>query len=265
MTNEQLTVLHLPYPDGTERTVRVFVPAHEEGNKLPVIYMTDGQNLFEFDNEKLLGCWFTREAVRAESEKSGRSAVIVGIHNDRGFAERGNELTPASIGGFDLPDDMPPPIRDSFAPCGEVFEDFVINTVMPAVEKQFPVKTGRENTAFCGSSSGGLESFYIVMNNPDKFGAGGVFSAVFMLYFKNELEAWIRKKAGSSKEQPFLYIYAGGGDEMEKVICASTEYACSVLNDCYPAGKIKKVISPQLRHHETSWEIQFKTFIDMFL
>ena len=54
-------------------------------------------------------------------------------------------------------------------------------------------------------------------------------------------------------------------DEMEKVICASTEYACSVLNDCYPAGKIKKVISPQLRHHETSWEIQFKTFIDMFL
>ena len=47
MKQAELFELYLPYPGKDDRRVRVYVPAHGEGEELPVIYMTDGQNLFD--------------------------------------------------------------------------------------------------------------------------------------------------------------------------------------------------------------------------
>ena len=55
MIEEKIFELYLPYPDKDDRRVRVYVPEHEEGEKLPVIYMTDGQNLFDAKTAKLKG------------------------------------------------------------------------------------------------------------------------------------------------------------------------------------------------------------------
>ncbi len=67
MIEEKIFELYLPYPDKDDRRVRVYVPAHKDSEKLPVIYMTDGQNLFD-EQTATRGCWHTREAVRAERE-----------------------------------------------------------------------------------------------------------------------------------------------------------------------------------------------------
>ena len=45
MIKEELFTLSFPYYTGRNRKVRVYVPEHEEAERLPVIYMTDGQNL----------------------------------------------------------------------------------------------------------------------------------------------------------------------------------------------------------------------------
>lgn len=258
MISEKITVLSLPYTEGGEKTVRVYAPEHEEGESLPVIYMTDGQNLFEDDNVEF-GCWYTREAVRDERKKSGRAAIIVGIHNDEGGPVRAGQLTPVAIGEIQAPE----PLKSAVRPCGEVFADYVVNTVMPRIEADFPVKTGRDNTAFCGSSSGGLECFYIVMTYPDKFCAGGVFSPCFMLYLPDDLEKWIR---GSIRdEKPFLYLYSGGEEGIEKAICLSTEMAYGILSGCYPVEKLKKVIRPEQPHKESAWAAEFRVFLHNFL
>ena len=69
MIKEQTVTMYLPYVEGKNKTVRVYVPEHDECEKLPVIYMTDGQNLFDLDKESgQFGCWYTREAVKAERE-----------------------------------------------------------------------------------------------------------------------------------------------------------------------------------------------------
>ena len=95
MEKAKLSEFSLPYPGRGDRRIRVYVPAHEEGERLPVIYMTDGQNLFDAQS-CTWGCWRTIEAVE-ESMKNGSSgAVIVGI--DHGGRWRDNELTPRSIG-----------------------------------------------------------------------------------------------------------------------------------------------------------------------
>ena len=47
LSEEKLVTLRLPYPGREDRLVRVYVPACKEGETLPVIYMSDGQNLFD--------------------------------------------------------------------------------------------------------------------------------------------------------------------------------------------------------------------------
>ena len=259
---EQMTTLYLPYGSGQKR-VRVFVPEHEEGEKLPVVYMTDGQNLFEDDNPGQFGCWYTREAVRAELEASGKSAIIVGIHNDEGPVPRTNELTPASIGNIVFPDEIPPEARTLFLPMGEVFDDFVVNTVMPAVEKEFDVKPGRENTAFCGSSSGGLHAYFTALSHPDRFCISGVFSPALMLYSVEDIMNWTQKHI--DENAPFLYIYSGAADPLEQQICEVTEQVYDKLMECYPYEKMTQIILPDNPHNERSWAPIFRDFLHTFL
>lgn len=264
MENEKLVKLSLPFSENRNITVRVYVPARSEEMNFPVIYMTDGQNLF-YDEDSSFGCWHTMEAVKELSARTGKAAVIVGIHNDGAPLQRTCDLTPCSIGTLRYPPDMPEEIRRMCVPDGEAFESFIINTVMPAVEKDFPVKTGRENTAFCGSSSGGLFAFYIALNHPELFSFSGVFSPapINMIYDYQEAEKWMLSKLGGN--MPFLYMYSGGADQAEKDILSGLEQVCAFLEDKYPSELIKKVVSPDMKHHESAWEQVFRDFLAIFL
>ncbi len=262
MTDEKTVELLLPYRDKGDRLVRVFVPPHDEGETLPVIYMTDGQNLFDDDNVRF-GCWYTREAVKAERENTGKAAIIVGIHNDGSPWERANELMPKSIGEPMLPPEMPEEARKMVSPEGEEFDDFIINTVMPAVEARFPVKKGRESTAFCGSSSGGVQSFYTALTHPDLFGAAGVFSPCFMLFKPEDLAGWIFKSL--REKMPYLYLYSGAGDDMEKMIYQCMEGVYDILSECYPPQSLNEVVLLENKHHEDAWAEIFKDFLHTFL
>jgi predicted alpha/beta superfamily hydrolase len=255
MNEESIHQLRLPYPGREDRLVRVFVPAHEEGETFPVIYMTDGQNLFDKESSGF-GCWYTREAVRDEQAASGKAAVIVGIHNDNPLREC--ELTPSSIGKPRGPED-----EGRLIPAGEGFLDFVVNTVMPAVERRFPVRTGRQNTAFCGSSCGGMMAFFAVLSRPELFCAGGVLSPAFLIFRREDMDRWVHSVLGP--EKPFLYLFTGAGDELEKQICESERWTREILRDCYPDERIKEVVLPDRIHHEVAWEPIFRDFLHIFL
>ncbi|MBQ3266225.1 MAG: alpha/beta hydrolase [Ruminococcus sp.] len=261
MIDAKITELKLPYPNLEDRLIRVYVPAHEDGETFPVIYMTDGQNLFE-EETSTFGSWLTREAVEAERKSSGQGAIIVGIHNDGAPWQRANELCPRSIGEIVVPDEIPKEARSMIAQEGEVFAEFVLSTVKPVIEDRFPVKTGRENTAFCGSSSGGLESFYMALNYPEVFCAAGVFSPVYYIYSPADLQSWI---LSSIKEKmPYLYFYAGGGDELEKVLREGMEFVYDFLVQCYPSEQLNAVILPENKHNEEAWREIFKDFLHTF-
>lgn len=256
MIEEKVTTLYLPYPGREDRPVRVYVPAHERGETLPVIYMTDGQNLFDEESSSF-GCWHTREAVRAEVARSGRGAIIVGIHNDDPW--RMNELTPASVAELEVPEEAPYRLE----PQAERFDEFLINVVMTAVEKRFPVRRGRKNTAFCGSSAGGTFSFFTAMSHPDRFCAAAALSPCFAYFRQEELFSWIRGRMQDNP--PYLYVYCGAGDPLEKLLLPSVKKTLEVLRGCMPAGRLHEVILPAQRHHETAWEPIFRDFLHIFL
>ena len=258
MIKDSLTVLSLPYYTGRNKKVRVFVPEHEEGERLPVIYMTDGQNLFEDDNPGQFGCWYTREAVREVGK-----AIIVGIHNDEGEIRRTNELTPKSIGAIHYPAEIPEEMRKKIVPEGELFDDFVINTVIPEIEKRFPVERGRSAAAFCGSSSGGLEAYFTALSHPDSFCLSGVFSPAFPLYSVSDIVGWTAAKLSGS--MPYLYFYSGAVGELEKAICESTQAVYDAIAEFYPPELLNEVILFDQPHHESAWAPIFKDFLYTFL
>ena len=258
MTEKQLCKLSLPYYTGQNRTVRVFVPSHEDGEKLPVIYMTDGQNIFEDNNPGQLGCWYTRETVSEVGK-----AIIVGIHNDQGPLQRLNELSPKEIGDIRFPPQMPDQLKKLVRQEGELFDDFVINTVMPEIEKLFPVETGRNAAAFCGSSSGGLQAYYTVLRHPERFCACGAFSPAFPFCFVDDVIKWTASTLNDSF--PYLYLYSGAEGEPEREICESTEKVFEAISRYYPAERINKIIIREETHHENAWARVFKDFLHTFL
>ncbi len=65
---------------------------------------------------------------------------------------------------------------------------FLIEELMPRVNREFRTLTGPRNTAVMGSSMGGILSFYLVTYHPDVFGACGCISTPFLLS-----EAWAQR------------------------------------------------------------------------
>ncbi len=262
MIKSKITELKLPYPGEADRVVRVYVPTHEEGETFPVVYMTDGQNCFDMA-EGLFGCWSTHKAVDESIKSTGQGAIIVGIHNDdpehQDPMKRTCDLTPGSIGEILIPEEF----QDIGDPAGDVFDSFIINTVMPYIEEHFPVKTGRNNTAFCGSSMGGLMSFFTALTHPDKYCAAGVFSPALIMFTPEVLGNWIQKKI--TDNMPYLYIYTGAGDELENEICKATEITYDILTECYPPELLNEVILLENKHHESAWEPIFRDFLHTFL
>lgn len=257
MTENKLINLYLPYPECGERRVRVFVPAHEEGERLPVIYMTDGQNLFD-EESCIWGCWHTREAVAEAMRNGDGGAVIVGI--DHGGKRRDNELTPSSIGEVVHAEDMVNFTRAE----GEIFAAFLMNTVKPAIESQFPVLIGRAHTAVCGSSSGGLESLFIALEYPESFSMAGVFSPATLLYSAESVRRWLLSKM--TEQPPYLYFYTGCGDDLEQRIFASVEETYDTLVEIgYPGDCLNEIVVLEYAHHEKAWAEIFRDFLHTFL
>jgi predicted alpha/beta superfamily hydrolase len=127
--------------------------------RYPVLYLSDGQNLFDPRIANTGVDWGVDEAV-VRLVRWGRipRIIVVGVWNS---ADRGPEYSPWQR----APD----------------YARFLIEELMPRVNAEFRTQTGAAHTAVMGSSMGGLLSFYLVTHHPDVFGACGCLSTHFPL------------------------------------------------------------------------------------
>lgn len=257
MINSALHTAELDYSDDCKKRVWVYVPEHNKGENLPVVYMTDGQNLFD-ETSTAYGCWGVVQAVENEIKDSSARAVIVGI--DNGNAMRDCELTPECIGEVQHREML----CDDFTPKGEEFDSFLVNTVIPFVEANFPVRTDRQGRAVCGSSSGGLMSFFSGIEHKTLFGFVGAFSPAFLCYTGESWREYLLNKI--TQDMPYLYIYTGNGDEIEQLIFESVEPMYDLLTETgYPYDMLNEVVLLENRHNEKAWKEIFPDFLHTFL
>ena len=176
--------------------------------------------------------------------------IIVGI--DNGNAKRDSELTP------DIGQVKPIYQKDFGVRTGEAFSDFVVNKVMPYVQSNYNSSTLAEDNAIVGSSSGGLESFYIGMENMDKFGHIGALSPAFALFDEGVWNTYLSKYDFASDKLPRLYIYNGNADSVEKELYADTVGMYENLTaKGYNSNKITLVLEENGYHNEGYWRLIF--------
>jgi predicted alpha/beta superfamily hydrolase len=133
------------------------------GRDYPVIYMHDGQNLFD-DGASFSGAWHVDKTLNRLHAKNDYGAIIVGI--DNGGEHRLAEYSPwarARMGGGE----------------GSQYADFVALTLKPYIDHHYRTLPQREHTCTWGSSMGGLIAFYLGLKYTEVFGKIAVFSPAF--------------------------------------------------------------------------------------
>jgi len=149
---------------GNARDVLVLLPPSwpRERRRWPVVYMQDGQNLFD-PATSFAGAWKVDETMAVLS-REGIEAIVVGIPNTG--SQRLDEYSPFQEPGHG-------------GGKGDAYLDFVASTVKPLVDAEFPTDRGRESTGILGSSMGGLISLYAFFRRSEVFGFCGAMSPAF--------------------------------------------------------------------------------------
>lgn len=149
---------------GNRRDILVYLPpSYEEGNgRYPVLYLHDGQNLFDAATS-FAGEWRVDETME-ELSREGVEAIVVGIPNtgESRLDEYSPFHSPRMGGGL-----------------GDQYLAFVIQTLKPLIDADFRTRPDREDTGIMGSSMGGLISLYAFFRYPESFGFAGAMSPAF--------------------------------------------------------------------------------------
>ncbi|MBK9713634.1 MAG: alpha/beta hydrolase [Kouleothrix sp.] len=162
--------LYSPQLNNRRRLFVLLPPSYaaDAERRYPVVYMHDGQNLFDHWIS-YAGEWQVDETMAALAVE-GIEAIVVGIQN----------MGPRRIDEYS-------PFRDRRlrkGGRGDWYVTFVADTVKPLIDHDFRTRPEREHTTILGSSMGGLISLYAFFRRPEVFGLAGAMSP--SLWFAQE-------------------------------------------------------------------------------
>ncbi len=186
---------------GNARDLFVYVPANyrpEEARTYPVIYMHDGQNIFD-DSSCCFGSGGWQVNLAADQEiVFGNVApfFVVGIANT---AARLDEYTPC----LDTSQGEP------FGGKAEAYERFVLEVVMPLMEDAYRIDPAQR--AIAGSSLGGTISMFIALRHPELFRRGvGSLSGAFWVCQDSQQAVHDQVSALPGRLDLPIYLDSGG-------------------------------------------------------
>lgn len=230
-----------------KRDLYVWLPpgyADDTAQRFPVLYMHDGQNLFD-EGISGFGTWNV-DNVLTELADEGIHVIVVGIPNIP--ERRGNEYSPyAYEWGDGVADD---------------YLDFVVHTVKPMIDGDFRTKPQPVNTGLMGSSLGGLVSLYGGFSK-EAFGKIGALSP-FWIPFADKISDLVRtaprhnlkiyldvgtNEGGNMNTRgtdvaTFSQLYVDSVREMRNILTAKGYDSETMLHYVEAEGAV---------HHESAW------------
>ena len=230
-----------------DRKIWIYLPPTYKvtTKKYPVIYMHDGQNLFD-NATSFSGEWEIDETLNQLYKENGFEIIVIGINN--GGKKRLDEYSPwknEKYGGGE----------------GEAYAEFITQTLKPYVDKNYRTKPNKEHTAIMGSSMGGLISFYTALKYPNVFGKVGVFSPSF--WFSEKSYAYA-KTYGTIKNTK-MYFLAGGKEdgntafeEIGQTVKNMNTMVEVLQKKAVKSSSITSKIVPEGEHNEKLWKNEFK-------
>jgi len=143
-----------------DRAVSVYLPPQyleDEKRRFPVLYLNDGQNLFDGRTSYVAGRTWKAHTTADELTLNGEiePVILVGMANTG--LRRMAEYTPT---------------RDSKMGGGEgrSYGRLLVEELKPLIDRSYRTLTDAKNTGLGGSSLGGLISLYLGFSCPEVFG-----------------------------------------------------------------------------------------------
>jgi predicted alpha/beta superfamily hydrolase len=245
-----------------ERNIRVYLPKgyyENSAQAYPVIYMHDGQNLFD-GTLSLSGCSWEIQKNVDQFFKEGEGVIIVGIDNGPEYDGycRMYEYSPWVMDqNFELPDWS----EEIYSAGGQgrQYLDFITDTLKPYIDKNYNTRSDRENTVIAGSSMGGFISIFAALERPDVFAKAGVFSPAFW-FNKPEMFNFLKEKPVTSSLQIYMDIgtqeSSGRGINFEQIYLNDCNEAFKLLKD-KERLELKYIVDEGAQHTESAWARRF--------
>lgn len=233
------------------RELLVWLPPGYEGSdrEYPVLYLMDGQNVFE-KPAWVPGEWRADETATALIESGAvEPFIIVAVPHAEKF--RGQEYVPA---GF----------RNDVEGHADEFLEWMQREVMPRVEGAFRVRSGANSTAIGGASFGGAIALYAGISRPDTFGLVIAESVPLV----GSRDAWW-EYLGSRKAFPSV-VYLGmsshevGFHPDQAELNAKYVKAAQTLGDFLKSkvDRVVVVIGDGQTHNEDAWADRFPAALE---
>lgn len=214
-------------------------PGYEKAKKrYPVLYMQDGQNLFD-DATSFSGEWGVDECLDSLNKAGISTGIVVGVENS---PERLREYAPFATDEITNPE-------------GKAYASFLVNTLKPYIDKHYRTLPGKENSMVAGSSFGANISYFCMLQYPQVFGKGGLFS--LSLRLMPPLISLTDSMAPKLNSQFFFYT---GGQESETMV-SNTQNIADKLGE-YSNGLVYHINDPSGKHDEKAWR---KWFAECYL
>ncbi len=249
------------------RNVTVWLPpGYDAGsNRYPVLYMHDGQNLFDPARANF-GEWGVDEhLVRLIETGQVRAPIVVGVWNT---PLRLREYVPA-----DLIAALPSEVRDSLmpmyggAPLSDEYLRFLVEELKPRIDAEYRTLPGRDDTAIAGSSMGGLISLYAMMKHPNVFGAAACLSTHWPLRLERlegdaldtwreaVVQAWSDVIRRGLPDPATHRLYMDRGDEtLDRFYAFFQSRIDTVIRDTgWGPDRFRTLVFPAAEHNEKSW------------
>ena len=240
---------------GNTRTLRILLPDEydspaQQGRRYPVLYLNDGQNLFDAASSTFNAMeWGVDETVATLTAQGlMRHAIVVGIDH-AGRRERFHEY-------FPWPDEyLRPPDPD---PQGRRYPDFLVDEVVPFVEARYRVDPDPTWRGIGGSSAGALAALYAVIARPGVFGRLLVESP--SLYVN---DTRVLREAAQLARWPARVVLGAGTAENAGGTCPAQQDQPELVRDvrrladlitrAATTTQLRVSIVPCARHDEAAW------------
>ncbi len=166
------------------RNIDVWLPVgYSDKQKYPVLYMHDGQMLFDGSITWNKTEWGVDEAFcRLDAQREVKDCIVVGIYNT---AKRHREYWPAKAFFGMSPADQQKVMHthdnasislNGMTPISDGYLKFIVAELKPFIDSHFSTLADQSNTFIAGSSMGGLISMYAICEYPDVFGGAACLS-----------------------------------------------------------------------------------------
>ena len=252
------------------RDLYVYLPRsynEHKDKRYPVLYMHDGQNVFEaFVEDSYAGSWRADEAADSLiASGKMRECIIVGVSN--GNTERLSEYMPP-YSSF-KPKQVAAKLRKVTKKAiqalpkpitGKADKTFAYykNEIDSYVSETYRTLEGQDERATCGSSMGGLFSAYIAWEQPHFAKSHALMSTSFWITRneKGKLETVERFRTGERRDVR-IWLDSGTGDPTtdSNDNMASTERAYEALaaNGYEEGTDFQYYVDQGAIHHESAW------------